>query len=271
MNTPYFRPGPAAEPASRVRFAARGPWRVASLCLTGPRHEVCEDAAQVRFTPDGGLHVALADGVSQGARGDLASGVLVDHCVALEPGRHGRVPTATEISGCLEAAEAHVREALAAVTDQRGAATLAAVWLDSEGEARLSHVGDCRIYGWRPEGAGRVMLRALTEDQSYRQLREPPPPGASPDNPARMVGVGALGDPPCTALRLYPGDGLLLCSDGLHDVLDGEALADAMASAFEHLHSDDALAILAAHLARRAQNLGSIDDIGVLLVRWGEG
>lgn len=271
MNTPYFRPGPAAEPESNLRFAARGPWRVASLCLTGARHTVCEDAAQVRFTDGGGLHAALADGVSQGARGDLASGVLVHHCVALEPGRHGRGPTATEIGGCLEAAEVRVRNALAAVTDERGAATLAAVWLDSEGEARLTHVGDCRIYGWRQEASGRVLLRALSEDQSYRLLREPPPPGCSPDNPARMVGVGALGEPPCTALRLYPGDGLLLCSDGLHDVLDGEALADAMASAFEYPHRDDALAILAAHLARRAQSLGSEDDIGVLLLQWGEG
>ncbi len=271
MNITPFRGGPDDAGRPDAHFAAQGPWRVASLCLTGPRHPVCEDAAQVRFTPDGGLHAALADGVSQGARGDLASTVLVDHCVALEPGRHGRGPTATEIGWWLEAAEARVQEALAAVTDERGAATLAAVWLDSEGEARLSHVGDCRIYGWRPEGPGRVMLRTLTEDQSYRRLRESPPPGVSPDNPARMVGVGALGDPPCTALRLYPGDGLLLCSDGLHEVLDGESLADAMATAIEYPQRNDALAILAAHLARRAQALGSEDDIGVLLVRWGEG
>lgn len=263
MITRVSQPGENAEGAWA---GTRGLWRVAGLCLTGPGHKVCEDATCARFNAAGGLHVAVADGVSQGACGDLAARTLAEHCATLPPDA-GQSDFGS-VARWLESGEAAVQRAVAAVTPLPGAATMAAAWLDGGGRGFLSHVGDCRIYRWRPQRGG-IHLRVLTRDQSYCNLGEAAPPDCPPNNPARMVGIGKLGRPEIQALELLPGDGLLLCSDGLHCVLDGPELADALADSWSGARRDHALAILGTHVARLARARGSRDDIAVVLLQWG--
>src|SRR5207302_1121907 len=56
----------------------------------------------------------------------------------------------------------------------------------------------------------------LTLDDTYRHLSEQPPPGGSLDDPARMVGNGAVDAPNVRDVDLGCGEMLLLCSDGIH-------------------------------------------------------
>jgi protein phosphatase len=92
--------------------------------------------------------------------------------------------------------------------------------------------------------------------------------GASPDvsHPMRhvltnVVGLRELADIHVAEQDLLDGDVLLLCSDGVHDVLDDSTLAALMAQ-----HMDlraCAEAILAAALEH-----GSRDNVTVVLVRY---
>ena len=67
-------------------------------------------------------------------------------------------------------------------------------WFASPGTAYLLNVGDCRIYQLQPRKPGHV-IRQLTVDQTYASLAQQPPPNGRPEDPARMVGAGAVGVP----------------------------------------------------------------------------
>lgn len=146
--------------------------------------------------------------------------------------------------------------------DMGSTLTLAVV----EGDrATVAHVGDSRAYLWR-----RDSLRLLTEDHSV--------PGAllrqgkisqeeAHDHPHRSVLYRCLGLKPglevdiYPALSLRPGDTLLLCSDGLWDmVYPEERLADLLAS------GDDPKR-LCRDLVDAANEAGGDDNITVVLVR----
>jgi len=107
-------------------------------------------------------------------------------------------------------------------------ATLSALWI-ANGRYTVAQVGDSRAYLWR---AGR--LTQLTRDQTVlnRMMEE----GKVPENPviaARFKSMleQALGSEPglikpvTYAGDVADGDLFILCSDGLYDGLDGDALA----------------------------------------------
>jgi hypothetical protein len=104
-----------------------------------------------------------------------------------------------------------------------GAGHLLSRWL-------IAWVGDCRIYRLRATHDEPAEL--LTRDDTYRHLGEAPPPGGSPDDPARMVGNGAIADPNVASVQLGDGEMLVLCSDGCTSMsrrrrsIDSSARAD---------------------------------------------
>jgi len=131
--------------------------------------------------------------------------------------------------------------------------------------ATIAHVGDSRVYLWR-EGR----MRLLTEDHSV--------PGAlvkqgrltiqeAHDHPHRHVLYRCLGLKPSIEVDIYPsvslqtGDALLLCSDGLWDmVYPTERLAAYLASEARPLS-------ICRRLVDAANEAGGEDNITVLLVR----
>ena len=64
----------------------------------------------------------------------------------------------------------------------------------------IAWVGDCRIY--RVRTAHDEPAELLTRDDTYGHLGEDPPPGGSPDDPARMVGNGAVAAPNVASVEL---------------------------------------------------------------------
>jgi serine/threonine protein phosphatase PrpC len=135
-----------------------------------------------------------------------------------------------------------------------------------EGErATVAHVGDSRAYLWRD---GR--LRQLTEDHSV--------PGAllkqnkitveeAHDHPHRHILYRCLGLKPALEVDIYPsfvlrpGDGLLLCSDGLWDmVYPDEELT-------RFLGSGDNPWGICRQLVDAANKAGGEDNITVVLVK----
>jgi protein phosphatase len=146
--------------------------------------------------------------------------------------------------------------------DMGSTMTLAVV---EDDRATVAHVGDSRAYLWRD---GR--LHQLSDDHSV--------PGAllrqgkitaeeAQEHPHRNVLYRCLGLKPNVEVDLYPsvalrpGDGLLLCSDGLWDmVYPVERMAAFLASS-------NNLSAVCRRLVKAANEAGGEDNITVVLVR----
>lgn len=245
--------------------AQHGCWQIASTRQTGLRHQAlgqpCEDNLGHRHHPTGDITVTVADGVSGGACGSVASAAGVSHCLSTPSPEF-----------CAQELDQAVYTAVSAQTEQKGATTLAAAWLQSNGQGQLLHVGDCRIYHWHQL---HNQLQALTVDQTFTLLGELPPRHVPPDNPARMLGLGQMQSAQhrqCThrqPIHLDHGDMLLLCSDGLHGYVPDHLLAHMCQCAnLGHMPHTDSLMHLCTRLLATALDRSSDDDISLLLLRY---
>lgn len=246
----------------------RGGWEMGWAQVVGRRHRLCEDSmgiawsgASAGINPYGpvcqAITLALADGVGGGARGDVASHALVQHCLGLQHPSDRSAGPSPLLAG-LGLADAAVNKSLATLTSMPGAATLAAAWLDGSGRGWISRVGDARLSILQPATG---QWQPLMADQSYANLGEAPPLPEQLHAPARMVGAGLLGTPEVAPFTLCTGEVLMLSSDGLH-----EWLGDSSASFTQHIQAPH-LGDLARRLALLARENGSDDDISVLLAR----
>jgi len=142
----------------------------------------------------------------------------------------------------------------------RMAATMA-MCMANEAMVSVTHVGDCRVYRLR-----RGRLQRLTADQSFVHaaieaglLTEE----SARDHPWRhmvtnTVGVKPLDEPmQVDEFDLAGGDRLLLCSDGLTDVVDDESLRELLIDHRNPQSAADAL-IDAALAAGSTDNITSI-------------
>lgn len=256
---------PAASPASDADGAASAVARtlrlgrgvrleVAAQSSPAPHHRVNEDAHSA--LDEGSRLFVVADGVGGGAMAALASSRLV-------AGLHARLGRggidAAAIGQAVRDADREVRELIAAHTAEPGAATLAlcAPADRAASDWWIGWVGDCRVYR---VGTGREEpARLLTLDDSYRHLDEAPPAGGSPDDPARMVGNGAVERPNAQRVALGRGERLLLCSDGVHKHLTPHRIGQLLQAERPLLQRCD-------DLVAAARAAGSRDDATVLVV-----
>jgi serine/threonine protein phosphatase PrpC len=114
------------------------------------------------------------------------------------------------------------------------------------------------VYRLRTSRGGGTEL--LTVDDTYRHLNERSPSGGCPDDPARMVGNGAVDAPNVRKVELSAGEMLVLCSDGIHR----HAAAGDIARV---LRASAPLGERCARLVEFARKRGSSDDATVLVVQ----
>ncbi|MBA3776227.1 MAG: protein serine/threonine phosphatase 2C family protein [Betaproteobacteria bacterium] len=253
-----------AERDSRARAATvgRGTFRTASACLDlavascrGKRQAVNEDAHSAL---DGRVPVyVVADGVGGGAMASRASRELVARVHRALDG--GRIDDDAVREALLEA-DREVARSIANHTDQLGAATVA---LCASAEPDLASwviawVGDCRVY--RVAAPGGREAEPITQDDTYRHLSETPPPGSSLDDPARMIGNGAVTVPNLTHVALHDDELLVLCSDGVHKHVQARDISHVLRA------NAVSLARRCASLIALARTRGSTDDATVLVV-----
>ncbi len=245
-ETPYA-------PISVPRPWWRGGLEFGSASSCGTNHPENEDSLLVE-TGDHPL-LAVADGVGGGALGALASATLVQHLPDLFRLDWRDVGQAT---AWLHDADAAVAKALAAHTEAIGAATFVATQAgSSRGDRwRIAWVGDCRAYKWR---SGTRSLERLSDDHTYARLGESPPAHAGPDDPARMVGSGAVDRLGLAETRLAEREILVLCSDGVFKAVTEQQMA-------EILSSSGTLADKCRRLIASARASGGQDDATVVCV-----
>jgi protein phosphatase len=220
---------------------------------TGPVREHNEDAvfASPRL-------VAVADGVGGAAAGEVASRVAIEALALAEKSRlEGTVEDA--LAGAVAEGNATIAFIASARPATAGmATTVTAVALDQDGWT-VANIGDSRAYLLR-DGA----LTRLTRDDSLVQhlidagvVDE----DEARDHPQRNVVTGVLdGDPQrrprIERHRAQAGDRVLVCSDGLSDVVADARIADALAVADRDAAADALLA-----LALEAGARGNVTDV----------
>jgi len=225
---------------------------IATASGVGSHHRVNEDSVSPL---DGIAPVYLvADGVGGGAMAAWASRHLVTS-VHRKLERHK--PDADRLAKALLDADREIAKGIAHHSGASGAATVAACASTDAMRATwlVAWVGDCRAYVLTRHGDARL----VTRDDTYGNLGEVPPPGGSPDDPARMIGNGAVSAPNVTRIRLEWNEMLVLASDGVHKFVDAAALA-------RYLRDDAPLARRCRRIVDAARGNGSEDDATVLVV-----
>ena len=258
-GTPVREPHPMRPVWSRKSWRWLGGLTAGYASEAGNRHACNQDSCTHVPSAERPGFCGVADGVGGGAHGEIASSVLLSHC-AEAPKATYRDPE--RLADWVIQADARVAEAIARRTDQAGAATLAAAWFPSQGTAHLVSVGDCRVYRLSP-ARQRYSIRRVTQDQTYASVAEAPPPNGRPNDPARMVGTGAVGVPSVVKTQVREGELLLLCSDGVHKFVGDEQIANVVS---DGLSDGRSLETICGALVRTAKGNGSHDDASALLV-----
>ncbi len=214
-----------------------------------------------------GLLLAVADGIGGQRHGETASRLAL---ITLEREFYGTVKGPaldafqTTLDAALQRANAAVRNAAQGHPDLAGmGCTLAGVCLTPVGYLVFG-CGDSRVYRSR-----HAMLKPLTEDDTVgqREVRQGLlDPARARDQDRTRVLVGWLGGDrfaghvrPGPELR--PGDRLLVCTDGLHDLASDEDIAVDMDE------DQSPVCRLGQRLARRALDAGGDDNLSLILLR----
>jgi serine/threonine protein phosphatase PrpC len=172
---------------------------------------------QLAWQTDATALFLLADGMGGHAAGEVASRMAVESLLA----DLADAGSAVEIAAAIADADAAVRDAVRADPARAGMGTTIAGLLIADGLAFAFNVGDSRVYR-----AVSGYLRLLTQDDT-REFLINGPDGARSGMLMQCLGGGGLDTPPdphVQRLVLFGAERFLLCSDGLTDMLDHEAL-----------------------------------------------
>ncbi|NMT64293.1 serine/threonine-protein phosphatase [Marinobacter orientalis] len=202
--------------------------RVAGLTDVGAVRAANQDAIDWRISDDNRQALlVVADGMGGYQGGEIASRIAVDtimealggHLMPANRCHSDALPDAMQAAITLASERIQTRRDSDAALAKMGT-TVVLAWV-IDGDAHIAHLGDSRCYLVR-----NAELQCLTRDDTVVQnmLEDGSiQPDDVPHVPFRNVLTRALGaSSPLASFRqvaLEPGDGLLLCSDGLTGAL----------------------------------------------------
>ena len=239
------------------------PVELAGLSDVGQRRVANQDA--FALLAEQGIAL-LADGMGGHARGDLASALAISAALrslvdtAPAPDRPER-PAPERLADAVAVANHAILASAATTPDADGMGTTLLAVLFVPGQLHVAHVGDSRLYRLRD---GRLEL--MTTDQTVGELlaargsaRHGRPPFANVLTQA--PGCEAQVTPETHTLETARDDLYLLCSDGLHGMLDKERIRLTL------LNFGANLGAATRELVRLANERGGLDNITVVLAR----
>ena len=212
----------------------------------------------------------LADGMGGYNAGEVASHMATSFIIA-ELGRWLEVAAdkATDVELrramdiCVDNANRAIYDAANADLQYAGMGTTLVVAHVRGNELRIGHVGDSRAYRWRANA-----LEQITRDHSLLQEQidaglitpEQAAYSANKNLVTRAVGVEDSVQLETHLHELHAGDVVLMCSDGLTDMLPDSVLA-------RLLQSHDALPAVGQAMIAAANEAGGKDNISLILIR----
>jgi protein phosphatase len=220
--------------------------------------------------------IVLADGMGGYKGGEVASAIAINSIMeklqqavpALPPGEEDPQTGYTNESIALREAINIANEAIYQTAQSQpqyqgmGTTVVMAIFYDNR--MTIAHVGDSRMYRFRND-----TLEQVTSDHSL--LQELVDRGFYSREEARQslnrnLVTRALGIEPTVAVDLHedmtlPGDIYLLCSDGLSDMVEDDAIADTIRNYGTNLEET------ARQLVELANESGGKDNISVVLAK----
>jgi len=203
---------------------------------------------------------AVADGMGGHAAGEIASKAALDSLIEVyfatpEPSRSDALRKATHAANERVVAEA------AKMPERRGMGTTLVAAVIHGDQMVVANVGDCRLYLLR-----RGVLSQMTKDHSFvaEQVRAGLITEEEARNhPRRNIISRALGtpeaEPDISEIPIQANDVIIMCSDGLHGVVNNEEIAKVG-------QNPDPTAA-ARNLVDLANTNGGPDNITVLVIR----
>lgn len=214
----------------------------------------------VRETATAGV-VAVADGVSSYAAGEVASRTAIEATLRAFREHEGLRPD-KRLYRSVQQANIEVYDLAVVVPELLGMATTLTAMAVERGQLTVAHVGDCRLYRVRD---GKVTQ--LTKDHTvvgervrFGLLSE----ARARAHPDRSVLTRSLGRELIVAIdlittSLVQGDVVILCSDGLYNVLDEAHM--------ERIVRDVEAPAACRTLIDAANGRGTIDNLTVAVLR----
>lgn len=230
-----------------LRFSGAG------VSDVGRRRPHNEDSAFV------GPYVAVvADGVGGAAAGEVASATTAYAVAATALARAG-APAADVVREACQIAVQSLRAGVGDDASRDGMATTMTCVIASEERVVLGHVGDSRAYLLSHDGGA---LQRISRDHTYVQLLVDEwelDAERARTHPWRNVvlrsldGSGETAVPDVVAIDVAVGDRLLLCSDGLTDLVDEARIAEVLT--LRHPQAAAAVLVQAALIAGGTDNV----------------
>lgn len=233
----------------------------------GKLREYNEDCCTAKQIGDYTLLI-LADGMGGHRGGDIASRKAIEKISEMleQKLREKMIPGQIMLllSESLEYANDKILEASQEDSSLVGMGTTCDVCLVSKNTAYIAHIGDSRIY--KISQGGKIIR--LTKDHSLVEYMVET--GAitrdeAVNHPQKNVIMRALGivkqiDPDISCEKLVSGDVLLLCSDGLTNMVDEKTIA-------QTADSEKTPEEMAKKLVQLANDAGGADNITVVVAR----
>jgi protein phosphatase len=244
------------------RLVAPSP-RLCAITDVGLRRKTNED--DFFLSPQGHLWI-VADGMGGEACGEIASRLAIQAIAATVLDNDGFERTPHEICGRLQAAFANAQRAVLAYADSHpdsaglGSAALAAVV--NKQHINLCYAGDVRCYV-----LSHRRLELVTQDHSSverlvqlglmtrEQARMSPQQGRL----EQAIGLSEGFEPTTCSRRLYGGEVVLVCSDGLWELVPEAEVAAILNSGGRSIRQR------ATDLVDKANGAGGDDNITVVL------
>ncbi len=217
------------------------------------------DIGEGRLRAKGCLFL-VADGVGGQSSGDVASRLAVQAAIRAYYATNREANARTALVAAFDSAHERVREA-SRQADRKGMATTLVGAVIRDGSAVVANVGDSRAYLWR-----KGTLTQLSRDHSL--VAELVRRGALTEDEAKIhphrhvitqsIGGEADISPTVCETALEQGDRLLLCTDGLTDVVGDDGIS--------RIVGRPSLSGAAEALVKAALAAGGPDNVTVLLI-----
>lgn len=216
----------------------------------------------------------LADGMGGHNAGEVASALAVDTVYAALSSSIAH--TANDgffdlMVDAMHAAHWEINNKARTSLSFMGMGTTLVVAVLREHTAYIAHAGDSRAYHYSPPPgpfpSGERVLRHITNDHTMgdQMLANGVPREQIQEKQfhtlTQSVGCGAPPIPDFNTVELYQGDMLLLCSDGLTDMLTDNEIEAVLAN------GDDNVDTLAENMIDAANAKGGKDNISVVLLK----
>ncbi len=215
---------------------------------------------------ESGLFI-LADGMGGHQGGETASKICID-VVSEFFKTHSGKNTPDLLQRSIDAANESIFQRALSEPNLKGMGTTATILkLDDQDIAHIAQVGDSRCYYWNSQGIWQITMdHSVTQEKlragliSRDQLKY---------DEMKNVITRSVGYEPIVKVDLFqfatkPGDGFLLCSDGLSNPLSERLMFDILE---ESLNSGLSLDETAKQLVRAANERGGDDNVTLILLR----